>query len=131
MIDSSNLRGHAEAIRRMALAVSNEETKACLMALAKLWASTAHDVEQNARAAEMRNAHCKVPHKEALSQPTQTAPFPLAMCKCLGLRAWNFAVCPREFQISGGVSGASTVVLTTRLHGHWAARCLLNVAPNL
>jgi hypothetical protein len=29
MIGSSNLLAHAEAIRRMALAASNEETKAC------------------------------------------------------------------------------------------------------
>ena len=53
MIDSSNLRAHAEACRKMALAASNQETRACLMALAKLWTSTAHDVEQNAKAAEM------------------------------------------------------------------------------
>ena len=56
MIGSSNLRAHAEAIRRMALAASNEETKACLMALAKLWASTAHDGGQNVKPAEMRSA---------------------------------------------------------------------------
>ena len=54
MVGSSNLRAHAEAIRRMALAASNQETRACLMALAKLWTSTAHDVEQNGKAAEMR-----------------------------------------------------------------------------
>ena len=64
MTGPSKLREHAEACRKMALAASNQETRACLMALAKLWTSTAHDVEQNAKAAEMRNAHCKVPQKK-------------------------------------------------------------------
>jgi hypothetical protein len=61
MAGPSELPAHAEACRKMALAASNEETRACLMALAKLWQSTAHDVEKNAKAAGIRRVHCGAP----------------------------------------------------------------------
>ena len=64
MTDASKFRAHAEACRKMALAASNQETIACLMALAKLWTSTAHDIEQNPKAGEMRHADCKAPQEK-------------------------------------------------------------------